>query len=60
VVSVDCDDEGPIPAALAKAAGARFLYLLPSFQNPSGRCIGDAGAQSAILWTSHIDGIWRW
>jgi len=42
VVSVDCDDEGPIPAALAKAAGARFLYLLPSFQNPSGRCIDDA------------------
>jgi len=42
VVSVDCDDEGPIPAGLSKAAGARFLYLLPSFQNPIGRCMGEA------------------
>jgi 2-aminoadipate transaminase len=42
VVSVDCDDEGPIPAALSQAAGARFLYLLPTFQNPSGRCMGEA------------------
>ena len=25
---------------LAAAAGARFLYLLPNFQNPSGRCMG--------------------
>ena len=39
-VSVDCDDEGPLPQALGAAAGARFLYLLPNFQNPSGRCMG--------------------
>ncbi len=39
---VVCDDEGPRPDALADAADARFLYLLPSFQNPAGRTIGAA------------------
>ena len=39
---VDCDDQGPVPAALQAARGARFLYMLPNFQNPSGRCIGAA------------------
>ncbi|MFT3818851.1 MAG: PLP-dependent aminotransferase family protein [Rubrivivax sp.] len=38
-VAVDGDDEGPLPQALAAARGARFLYLLPNFQNPSGRCL---------------------
>ena len=34
------DDGGPLPDALASsAAGARFLYALPNFQNPSGRSI---------------------
>jgi 2-aminoadipate transaminase len=41
-VSVPCDDEGPLPDGLGVADGARFLYVLPNFQNPSGRCIGDA------------------
>jgi 2-aminoadipate transaminase len=40
VMSVACDDEGPLPDALGTARGARFLYLLPNFQNPSGRCMG--------------------
>ncbi len=40
--SVASDDEGPTPAGLAAAAaqGARFMYLLPNYQNPSGRCLG--------------------
>ncbi|MET0518893.1 MAG: PLP-dependent aminotransferase family protein, partial [Burkholderiaceae bacterium] len=38
-VAVDCDDQGPLPQALAAAAGARFLYLLPNYQNPTGRCM---------------------
>ena len=42
IVSVDCDDEGPLPDALHAARGARFLYLVPNFQNPSGRCMGEA------------------
>jgi len=42
VVTIACDDEGPLPDSLRAAAGARFLYVLPNFQNPSGRCIGEA------------------
>lgn len=38
VISVASDDEGVVLADLArKSAGARFLYLLPNFQNPTGR-----------------------
>ncbi|KPF49674.1 2-aminoadipate aminotransferase [beta proteobacterium AAP121] len=33
------DDEGPRPEAVLAARGARFVYLLPNFQNPSGRCV---------------------
>ena len=36
------DDAGPLPEALADAGDARFLYLVPNFQNPTGRCIGAA------------------
>ena len=42
VVTVPCDDDGPIPESLGVAKGARFLYLLPNFQNPSGRCMSEA------------------
>jgi len=38
-VAIEGDDEGPLPAGLQAAQGARFLYLLPNFQNPSGRCL---------------------
>jgi len=38
-VAVEGDDEGPLPAALDAARGARFMYMLPNFQNPSGRCL---------------------
>jgi 2-aminoadipate transaminase len=42
-VTVACDDDGPIVDAFAAGAkGARFLYALPNFQNPSGRSIGAA------------------
>jgi 2-aminoadipate transaminase len=47
-VAVAGDDGGPLPAALAaSAAGARFLYALPNFQNPSGRSIS-AGRRAAL------------
>ena len=43
VVSVASDDEGVVIADLqAKAAGARFLYVLPNFQNPTGRTMTEA------------------
>ncbi|HEY4959152.1 MAG TPA: PLP-dependent aminotransferase family protein [Caldimonas sp.] len=42
-VTVECDDEGPqVDVFAASAKGARFLYALPNFQNPSGRSIGAA------------------
>jgi len=42
-VPIECDDDGPLPEALRRdATGARFLYVLPNFQNPSGRSIGAA------------------
>ena len=41
-VAIEGDEGGPIAASLANARGARFFYVLPNFQNPSGRSIGDA------------------
>jgi 2-aminoadipate transaminase len=38
-VEVEGDDDGPLPAALDAARDARFVYLLPNFQNPGGRCM---------------------
>jgi 2-aminoadipate transaminase len=38
-VSVPSDDQGPIPEALSAdlVSGARLMYCLPNFQNPTGR-----------------------
>jgi 2-aminoadipate transaminase len=42
-VSVASDDEGVIVEDLvAKAKDARFIYLLPNFQNPTGRTMTEA------------------
>ena len=38
-LAIDGDDAGPLPEALEKARGARFVYLLPNYQNPTGRCV---------------------
>jgi 2-aminoadipate transaminase len=42
-VSIECDDDGPLPPSMAalasRAPGTRFAYLLPNFQNPTGRVI---------------------
>ncbi|HMM85508.1 MAG: PLP-dependent aminotransferase family protein [Gammaproteobacteria bacterium] len=48
VVALAGDDDGPRPDAIAAARGARFAYLLPNFQNPSGRCLG-AARRDAIV-----------
>jgi 2-aminoadipate transaminase len=43
VVGVASDAEGVDVADLAaKAAGARFFYVLPNFQNPTGRTMSEA------------------
>ena len=43
IVSVDSDAEGvDVDDLAAKAKGARFLYVLPNFQNPTGRSMSEA------------------
>jgi 2-aminoadipate transaminase len=43
IVSVACDDEGvDLNDLVAKASGARFFYVLPNFQNPTGRTMSEA------------------
>jgi 2-aminoadipate transaminase len=41
-VTAECDDQGPRPESLGAVRDARFLYVLPNFQNPSGRTMGEA------------------
>ena len=40
--TVESDDDGPLPDALAAGARRALLLRLPNFQNPSGRQIGAA------------------
>jgi 2-aminoadipate transaminase len=48
-VAVDSDHEGPLPDALAAAAnGARFAYLLPNFQNPTGHVYTEARRAAVV------------
>jgi len=50
--SLDGDSQGPLPEALRAlphdAPGTRFAYLLPNFQNPSGRVIGEARRDALV------------
>ena len=48
VITVPCDDDGPLPESLGVAKGARFLYVIPNFQNPSGRCMSE-GRRTALI-----------
>jgi len=49
IVSVDSDDEGiDVQDLERKAAGARFLYVLPNFQNPTGRTMSEARRQALV------------
>ncbi len=48
--SVASDAQGMCPQALsALAAGARFAYLIPSFQNPTGRCMAQDRREQLAL-----------
>ena len=53
VVSVASDDDGVLVDDLAAKAGsgadkARFLYVLPNFQNPTGRTMTDARRDALV------------
>lgn len=49
-VSVPSDDDGLLPAQMSDAliAGARFLYCLPNFQNPTGRRLPEARRRQLV------------
>lgn len=43
-VAVECDDDGVVPSALRAAIAEhdpKLVYLIPSFQNPSGRTMSE-------------------
>jgi 2-aminoadipate transaminase len=46
--AIECDDEGPTPEGIAAARGARFAYLLPNFQNPTGRTMSEARRDAVV------------
>ena len=49
IVAVASDAEGPLPADLARQRpGARFFYVLPNFQNPTGRTVSEARRQALV------------
>ncbi|MBN9411963.1 MAG: PLP-dependent aminotransferase family protein [Burkholderiales bacterium] len=53
VVGVESDDEGVSAEDLARRAGegagrARFAYLLPNFQNPTGRTMSEARRAAVV------------
>jgi 2-aminoadipate transaminase len=49
VAGVACDDEGVDVADLAaRRADARFFYVLPNFQNPTGRTMSEQRRQQLV------------
>src|SRR3546814_2336166 len=54
-VAVPTDEGGLIPEALTneRAAGARFIYVLPNFQNPTGK-IGRAHVCTPVTHAHHV------
>jgi 2-aminoadipate transaminase len=55
VVSVGSDADGVDIADLrAKAQGARFLYALPNFQNPTGRTMSEKGRADLSREAAHL------
>lgn len=46
-VGLECDDDGPLPEAIERC-GACFAYLLPSFQNPSGRLMSESRRDAVV------------
>lgn len=59
LVTLACDDEGPIPEAFAEVASVhplRCAYLIPTFQNPSGR-LTRAGRREELIRVARSAGV---
>jgi len=57
VAEVASDEEGVVVDDLrAKAPGGRFVYLLPNFQNPTGRTMSEA-RRAAVIATAAEQGL---
>ena len=55
IVSVNSDDEGvDVNDLAAKSEGARFLYVLPNFQNPTGRSMSEARRAALVAKAAEI------
>lgn len=58
--SLASDDQGPLPAAIEAlphdAPGTRFSYLLPNYQNPTGRVMSQA-RREAVMEASRRAGV---
>ncbi|MBI1624537.1 aminotransferase-like domain-containing protein [Comamonas suwonensis] len=59
-VGVDSDDEGMLIADFEKQVGtgadkARLAYVLPNFQNPTGRTMSDARRQALVETARELD-----
>jgi 2-aminoadipate transaminase len=60
VIPVPCDDDGLDPeaaAALAARHGARLLYTVPTFQNPTGRTLPLARREALVEMATRT-GLW--
>jgi 2-aminoadipate transaminase len=56
IVSVASDDEGAdIVDLQAKSKGARFLYVLPNFQNPTGRTMSEPRRAELVAKADELD-----
>jgi DNA-binding transcriptional MocR family regulator len=59
IVALDCDDDGLDPDALESALttgeAPAFLYLLPTFQNPSGRTLPEDRRRRVVELASEHD-----
>jgi 2-aminoadipate transaminase len=60
LVAVPCDDDGVDPEALAELVARhapKFLYLVPTFQNPTGRTLADARRRRVAELAAEL-GLW--
>lgn len=52
--AVDCDGDGPLADGIARLPrGTRFMYVLPNFQNPTGRVVPAARRDEIVAAAQH-------